>query len=125
MSNWIKWKGGECPVDGGVVVDIAINNVNGIDRGLARHFDWGTDNDWNITRYRVVEAKEETKAANKYDTPIGDVYDVLKAFNVTNPALQHLIKKALKVGKRGHKDIETDLQDIIDSAVRAKQLEGF
>ena len=63
--------------------------------------------------------------ANKYSTPIGDVYDVLKAFEVTNPALQHLIKKALKVGKRGHKDIETDLQDIIDSAVRAKEIEGF
>lgn len=54
-----------------------------------------------------------------------DVYDVLKAFDVTNPALQHLIKKALAVGQRGHKDLKTDLQDIIDSAIRAKQLEGF
>lgn len=54
-----------------------------------------------------------------------DVYSVLKAWNVTNPALQHLIKKALQAGNRGHKDLETDLQDIIDSAIRAKQLEGF
>jgi len=52
-----------------------------------------------------------------------DVYDVLKAFEVTNPALQHLIKKALCVGIRGHKDASEDLQDIIDSAIRAKQLE--
>ena len=51
-----------------------------------------------------------------------DVYDVLKAFEVTNPALQHLIKKALAVGKRGHKDESEDYQDIIDSAVRAKEL---
>ena len=51
-----------------------------------------------------------------------DVYDVLKAWNVTNPALQHLIKKALQAGNRGHKDLQTDLQDIIDSAVRAKEL---
>ena len=51
-----------------------------------------------------------------------DVYDVLSAFEVTCPALQHLIKKALAVGKRGHKDQQEDLQDIIDSAVRAKQL---
>lgn len=51
-----------------------------------------------------------------------DVYDVLQAFNVTNPALQHLVKKALAVGKRGHKDAAEDYQDIIDSAVRAKQL---
>ena len=48
-----------------------------------------------------------------------DVYDVLEAFNVTCPALQHLIKKALCVGIRGHKDESQDLQDIIDSANRA------
>ncbi|WPD00364.1 hypothetical protein [Proteus terrae] len=35
---------------------------------------------------------------SKYDRPCKgvtiDVYDVLKAFEVTNPALQHLIKKS-------------------------------
>ncbi len=51
-----------------------------------------------------------------------DVYDVLKAFSVTCPALQHLAKKALCCGLRGHKNLETDLQDIIDSSVRAKEL---
>ena len=52
-----------------------------------------------------------------------DVYDVLMAWNVTNPALQHLVKKALQAGERGHKSREQDLQDIIDSAIRAKELE--
>lgn len=52
-----------------------------------------------------------------------DVYDVLMAWSVTNPALQHLIKKALQAGCRGHKSREQDLQDIIDSAIRAKELE--
>jgi len=51
-----------------------------------------------------------------------DVYDVLKSWGVQNPALQHLIKKALQAGNRGHKDLETDMQDIIDSAIRAKEL---
>jgi hypothetical protein len=51
-----------------------------------------------------------------------DTYDVLSAFNVTNPAYQHLTKKALKAGNRGHKDLMTDAQDIIDSAIRGKQL---
>jgi len=37
--------------------------------------------------------------------------------------IKHLVKKALCVGIRGHKDSSEDLQDIIDSAVRAKQLE--
>lgn len=64
---------------------------------------------------------------NKYQREIKpgvfvDVYDVLKAFSVVNPALQHLVKKALAVGQRGHKDAAEDLQDIIDSAIRAKEL---
>lgn len=51
-----------------------------------------------------------------------DVYDVLMAWGVTNPAYQHLIKKAFKPGNRGHKDLMTDAQDIIDSSIRGKQL---
>jgi hypothetical protein len=51
-----------------------------------------------------------------------DVYDVLEAFDVRCSALQHLSKKALCAGLRGHKTQEQDLQDIIDSAVRAKEL---
>lgn len=53
-----------------------------------------------------------------------DVYDVLQAWGVSNPALQHLIKKALQCGQRGHKDNAQDLQDIIDSAIRAKEIES-
>lgn len=53
-----------------------------------------------------------------------DVYDVLVAWGVTNPALQHLIKKALQPGERGHKDVEQDLQDILHSAKRAIELNG-
>lgn len=52
-----------------------------------------------------------------------DFYDIVNAWSVTNPALQHLIKKALQPGERGHKDLLTDMQDIVDSAVRARQIE--
>lgn len=70
----------------------------------------------------------EAQLGNKYLHEIKpgvfvDVYDVLMAWNVSNPALQHLIKKALQAGERGHKSREQDLQDIIDSAIRAKELE--
>lgn len=51
-----------------------------------------------------------------------DVYDVLTAWAVENPALQHLIKKALAPGQRGHKTLEQDMNDIIVSAKRAKEL---
>lgn len=63
---------------------------------------------------------------NKYDRECKgitiDVYDVLRAFNVTDPALQHLIKKALCTGLRGFKSRKEDLQDILDSAIRAVEL---
>lgn len=73
----------------------------------------------------IVRAKRITPS--KYTKTIHgvsvDVYDVLQAWGVSNPALQHLIKKALQCGQRGHKDNAQDLQDIIDSAIRAKELE--
>lgn len=70
--------------------------------------------------------KTESKTKNKYNRKCKgvtiDVYDVLKAFDVTDPALQHLIKKALCAGLRGHKNKEQDLIDILDSAKRALEL---
>lgn len=67
-----------------------------------------------------------SKPKNKYNRQCKgvtiDVYDVLKAFEVTDPALQHLIKKALCAGLRGHKNKEQDLIDILDSANRALEL---
>lgn len=65
--------------------------------------------------------------SNKYTREIKpgvyvDVYDVLRAFEVTDPCLQHLLKKALAAGKRGHKDTRTDYKDILDSAKRALEM---
>lgn len=51
-----------------------------------------------------------------------DVYAVLELFGVTNPCMQHIVKKALCTGKRGHKDFANDLQDIADTANRAVEL---
>lgn len=76
----------------------------------------------------AATAKQPEITPSKYTKTIRgvsvDVYDVLQAWGVSNPALQHLIKKALQCGRRGHKDNAQDLQDIIDSAIRAKELES-
>lgn len=53
-----------------------------------------------------------------------DVYRVLDAFGVTDPATQHAIKKMLCMGLRGHKDYLTDLNDSIESLQKAKELYG-
>ena len=52
-----------------------------------------------------------------------DVYRVLKLFNVTDPCVQHAVKKLLVAGGRGAgKDIERDLREAADSINRALQM---
>lgn len=52
-----------------------------------------------------------------------DVYDVLVAFGVTNPATQHAIKKQLCPGQRGVKGTVQDLKEAKKSLSRAIELE--
>lgn len=71
---------------------------------------------------RIVPPKR-----NKYSREIKpgvfcDVYDVLRAFNVTDPCLQHAAKKMLACGVRGHKDATEDYADILASVTRAVEL---
>lgn len=82
--------------------------------------------DWVYPVELIAQREPVATNDSKYNRPCKgitiDVYDVLKAFNVTCPALQHLIKKALAVGQRGHKDASEDLKDILASAKRAIEL---
>ena len=55
---------------------------------------------------------------------IVDVYDVLRAGDVTCPAIQHAIKKLLQPGQRGSKSAAQDLREAIGSIERAIQLMG-
>ena len=80
-----------------------------------------------------VSADIQKVTTNKYEREISDrqgnsaivdVYDVLKAFNVTCPATQHAVKKLLCSGIRGHKDLDTDLIEAKESIVRAIELNG-
>lgn len=50
---------------------------------------------------------------------IVDVYDVLNAFTVTDPAIAHAIKKLLAPGTRGNKSLVQDLTESIKSVERA------
>ena len=68
--------------------------------------------------------KLESKYSKRIGKEIVDVYDVLMAFNVTNPATQHAIKKLLMPGNRGHKDKLIDLKEAYQSIARAIELES-
>ena len=65
--------------------------------------------------------------ASKYHVQIKgqwiDVYDILTAYSVTNPADAHAIKKMLCPGQRGAKDSIQDRQEAIVSLQRAIELE--
>ena len=54
--------------------------------------------------------------------PVGvktiDVYRVLQLFEVTDPCLQHAIKKLLACGNRGAKDNLTDIKEVMVSCQR-------
>ena len=65
---------------------------------------------------------------NKYHRQVKsttvDVYDILQAWDVTNPAIQHAIKKLLQPGARGHKSKIQDLEEAMASVNRAIELES-
>lgn len=73
--------------------------------------------------------KKIKNISNKYVRNIHgvevDVYDVLKAWNVTCPAIQHAIKKLLMPGQRGHKSKANDLEEAHSAIQRAIELEVF
>jgi len=64
---------------------------------------------------------------NKYQRQVPttniDVYDVLKAFEVTQPAVAHAVKKLLAPGKRGAKTWLQDIGEARDSLIRAIEME--
>lgn len=47
-----------------------------------------------------------------------DVYRVIDLWEITDPALQHALKKVLAAGKRGAKNQMQDVSEAIDSLVR-------
>ena len=52
-----------------------------------------------------------------------DVYRVLDLFDVTDPCLQHAIKKLLCAGQRGAKDKKQDVQEAIASLLRYLEMQ--
>lgn len=51
-----------------------------------------------------------------------DVYRVIQLFQVTDPCLQHAVKKLLVAGNRGVKDMNKDVQEAIDTLQRWQEM---
>ena len=119
--------------EGTVIVGSRWHRVGEYEKDWNEHTDkyWVDVTDQYKDKSPTIE--EPKKDGNKYHVTIhdingngsvtADVYAILNACPITNPALQHLVKKALFAGSRGHKDKLEDLDNIIESAIRAKELE--
>lgn len=76
----------------------------------------------SLTATETREYSHYFKDVSKLNTV--DVYQVLSLFNVTNPCLQHIVKKALVTGGRtAGKDFSQDLREIRDTAIRAVEMD--
>lgn len=52
-----------------------------------------------------------------------DVYRVIDLWEVNDPCMQHILKKVLCPGKRGHKDLRRDIEDIYDTIKRRIEMD--
>jgi len=124
-----------------------VNTKNGSVRAYTRE-EWQAARNEIISPFSSPEEDEAWQAAEKrmhaighnggtgehYESPASkyhvqikgqwvDVYDILTAYSVTNPADAHAIKKMLCPGQRGAKDGIQDRQEAIVSLQRAIELE--
>lgn len=78
----------------------------------------------DVNTFAKQETQVTVKAHSHYFKDVSrlksiDVYRVLELFSVTDPCLQHAIKKLLVAGGRGAgKSISKDIQEALDSLVR-------
>jgi hypothetical protein len=97
---------------------------------LSSSFNWSESkegysfwDEWDDKEYEPELTKKNKYQVNCKEITI-DVYDVLNAFDVQNPAIQHAIKKLLKGGERGVKSKVQDYTEAIESINRAIELEN-
>ena len=81
----------------------------------------------------VLEAQENNLCKNNNNNPYIvdiskynklDIYRILKLYEVSDPCLQHAIKKLLCAGKRGVKNQIQDINEAILSLQRLLEMQG-
>lgn len=75
----------------------------------------------------MIDAKPREREFDHYYKDVSslryvDVYRVIELFNVTNPAIQHAVKKLLVAGGRGVKDQAKDVEEAIKSLQRWQEM---
>lgn len=141
-AGWVGWDGGDCPELLGTIVKVVFRN-GAIEQGKAGWYNWHHKlEDSDIVSYRVLSIEKKTEIEDYFDTRIAlakdeqpsnkylreypydtiDIYRVLQIYDVTDPCIQHAVKKLLCAGKRGYKEVEKDVEEAIQSLVRYQEM---
>lgn len=107
--------------------------LRGTVAGKEGTFGWYVDGKWSASGEHeldlFMEGEADTKRS-KYHRQVApgvwiDVYDLLDAWDIRNPGVQHALKKLLQPGNRGdnNKDLIQDLKEAIWSIERGIQIE--
>ena len=75
-----------------------------------------------------MKTKKNSDVGGKYfidvrDQEKIDIYYILTAYGVTNPAVFHAVKKCLMAGRRGYKNKTQDLREAVEALQRGIELE--
>jgi hypothetical protein len=139
-GDWIEHNGREgCPIEGVGKHEVKFRDGDTTIDFSPETWRWtDTKSSFDIVAYRIprdpseqseresVPEVQPTKHSH-YHQDVShlssiDVYRIIDLYKVTDPCFQHAIKKLLVTGERGHKSIEEDVQNIIDTLERWKEM---
>lgn len=149
-DNWIEWIEGYAPLPPKTLVEVKFRNGE-VREDLAEEWRWSSvGNGYDIVAYRILSPDttelvvlrdmsdeeidysdippltDEVEIPNKYlrEYPYDtiDIYRVLQVYEVTDPCIQHAVKKLLCAGKRGYKEVEKDVSEAIQSLQRWEEM---
>jgi hypothetical protein len=83
----------------------------------------GSECSWSLKATPAYYAKHVKCKSCEENTGI-DVYDVLQAFDVTCPAIQHAVKKLLRCGNKPGENELDEIRGAITSLNRAVEMRG-
>lgn len=70
----------------------------------------------------IIDEVSPNKYLRNYPYDTIDIYRILQVYEVTDPCIQHAVKKLLCAGQRGYKEVEKDIDEAIQSMERWKQM---
>ena len=108
--------------DFGVISDLGVVTTEGIHYKMRDHFEIVSNPPAPSSGKEALAKQYPHYYRSVKGLDYVDFYDIALLFNITDPALQHAIKKLLALGNRGHKEVEQDLAEVEQSLTRYRMI---